>query len=631
MAPEFDAAAGMDSTFERALQALLDAEPLPPPSAAAAAAGEDPSSDPLRVVDAIARAHRAAMFGHDHAPEASSGMRWGHLELRAEIGRGASGTVYRAWDTRLAREVALKLLTGEADPDEALEEGRLLARLNHPNIVHVFDADTHDGTAGIWMEMLDGDTLDDVLARDGVFSAEETLLIGLDLTRALSAVHVAGLLHRDIKARNILRERGGRIVLMDLGAGRVTDQTPDRCDVTGTPMYMAPEVLAGAPATERSDIYCLGVVLYRLLTATYPVTGKDLRELRAAHATGNRTTLARARPDLPIELAAAIERACHPDPERRSASAADFETALAAALQRTLATRAVVASPAARAWARWRRAVKLGVASLAVVVVTIWGAWETATGRDARRAAGLAVPPRSPLYVTLNGGLAIVRGGVSEFIPYNPGTAVPLAVSSDLGVRTMSGVPPWMRRGAYMLDGTPLPPPVAGGDYLCCFYDGTTDGEFNYAARYDNTLLEPIGSRALAPAALYRFDRDWSNPEPLFPLAPDGVYGGVAYSGVTGSFFLARRVRENMAIEEWSRDGSYVGTQVNISNAFLAGLAVDPQDGTLWAVRAQGVVASFRLENYDTSGRFLGSHELEWPAVALGAAGAEFAWVGEVK
>src|SRR6185503_16183965 len=200
-----------DEHVERAIQALLDGVSLP-----------DAVPEPLCVVDAIARAHRTAIFGADISPDRPVASRWGHLEIRGEIGRGASGTVYRAWDPKLAREVALKLLAPDAlESSDALAEGQLLARLNHPHIVRVFGADEHDGASGLWMELLEGETLDEMLARDGVFGPEEALLIGLDVARALSAVHAAGLLHRDVKARNVLREISGRIVLMDLGAGRL--------------------------------------------------------------------------------------------------------------------------------------------------------------------------------------------------------------------------------------------------------------------------------------------------------------------------------------------------------------------------------------------------------------------------
>ena len=214
----------MSEDFESAVQSLLDGRPLE----TSASAGDDQPLTALRIVDVIARRHRTALFGTEVSPDAAVSDRWGGLDLRSEIGRGASGVVYRAWDSRLAREVALKLFEPGAEAGErALEEGRLLARLRHPHIVTVFGADVHDRVPGIWMELLEGDTLDEILERDGPFGEVEALLIGIDLAAALAAVHAAGLLHRDVKARNVVRERGGRIVLMDLGAGRSADAVPE--------------------------------------------------------------------------------------------------------------------------------------------------------------------------------------------------------------------------------------------------------------------------------------------------------------------------------------------------------------------------------------------------------------------
>src|SRR5262245_28986596 len=165
-----------DEQVERAIQALLDGRPLTSQTDGAAITG--PLHEPLAVVDAIARAHRTALFGSDRALDRPAAAGWGHLEVRDEIGRGASGTVYRAWDTKLAREGALKLLTADgATAPDALAEGRLLARLRHPHIVDVFGLDEHDGVNGIWMELLDGETLDAMLARDGPFGVEEALLV----------------------------------------------------------------------------------------------------------------------------------------------------------------------------------------------------------------------------------------------------------------------------------------------------------------------------------------------------------------------------------------------------------------------------------------------------------------------
>jgi hypothetical protein len=611
-----------DPDFESGIQALLDGQPLPN----ATGADDGVADQPLRVVDAIARASRVALFGSDLALERPAPKQWGHLELRAEIGRGANGIVYRAWDPRLAREVALKLLASDIDPQSALDEGRLLARLNHPHIVKVYGADTYEGTTGIWMELLDGDTVDEFLARDGAFGVEETLIIGLDLAGALAAVHSAGLLHRDIKARNVVRDRGGRIVLTDFGAGRGVDEIPRIGFETGTPVYMAPEVLTGGTATVRSDIYSLGVLLYRLLTGSLPVPAADVKGLRAAHAARSRVPLAVLRPDVDAETTAVIECASNADGEHRYASAATFEAALMNALQLTLARRARVVNPLPRVWLRWRKPAAGLAAVILMGLIVGFAVRETAPGRAARRALGLPVPPRSPLYLTLGGGLGVLRGRSFEIIPHNPGTALPIAVSSDLGVRTVAGLPPWTRGGRFRLDGTPIPesPVINGG--LCCFYDGTTDGQFNYAPRADSTLLEPVGSRPLAPAALFRFARDWSKAEQVFLLEQDGTYAGVGYSRASDTFWLAKRMASGSVIEQWSREGERRSTPITLPAVQIAGLAVDPRDDTLWVVRLQHNAPVTHLENFNTTGRHLGSFDLEWPLLYMGIGGIEFVW-----
>lgn len=613
-----------EDEFEQAIQALLDGRPLPTP------AGQGPAcaiSEPLRAIDLIGRANRVAVFGSDLPLDVPTSSRWGDLEVRGEIGRGTTGSVYNAWDRRLARQVALKLLAQDGDLDQALEEGRLLARITHPHVVRVFGADSRDGVAGIWMELVEGETLDEILERDGVFGPEDTLLVGLDLAAAISAVHSAGLLHRDIKARNVIRERGGRVVLMDLSAGRIDGNAPVDGDRTGTPMYMAPEVLHGNQATVRSDIYGLGVLLFRLLTGTYPVAASDLEQLHSAHATTVRLRLAAARPDVDPFIATVIERACHPDGDARYASAADFEEALLGALRRLCAQRAPVASTAGRTWARWKSRVRAAAATVIIVALSGSIVWDTAAGRSARRMMGVIVPPRSPLYLTMSGGIGVVRGSAFDLMPYNPAIASVIAVSSNLGVRTMAGIPPWMGGGHFRLDGVAVADPPAANEGLCCFSDGTTDGLFNYAARADSTLLEPIGSRSLAPPALYRFARDWSRPHLQFLLEPDGVYSGVAYSRVTQSFWLTRRVSAGSVIEQWTQDGRHISTPVHLRAAALKGIAADPRDGTLWVVRDEYPLGVIRLENFDTNGHHLAGLDLERLAVDLGTPmGAEFEW-----
>ena len=272
---------------------------------------------------------------------------------------GTFGDVYLARDTALDRDVALKLLRqrarAEALASQFLAEGRLLARVAHPNVITVYGAESVDGRVGLWMEFIRGLTLEDVLRQHGAFSAREATFIGLDLCRALAAVHATGLVHRDVKAANVMREQGGRIVLMDFGAGEDL-ATRRREQMAGTPLYLAPEIFAGRPATVQSDLYSLGVLLYRLTTGAYPVSGATLAELAAAHRAGRFVRLRDARPNLPDGFVHVVERALSPSPEQRFDSAGAMEQALAGWLGGIAAADAppMAAAPAAPAAPRLR-------------------------------------------------------------------------------------------------------------------------------------------------------------------------------------------------------------------------------------------------------------------------------------
>src|SRR6185369_14849972 len=151
---------------------------------------------------------------------------WGPFTLLEKVGEGAFGEVFRARDA-LQRDVALKLLRLGRGPgsrssaqisSRILHEGRIMARVRHTNVVSVYGAEEHDGRVGLSMEFVRGRTLEALLESHGTFSAREAVLIGRELCRALAATHAAGLVHRDVKARNVMREEGGRVVLMDFGA-----------------------------------------------------------------------------------------------------------------------------------------------------------------------------------------------------------------------------------------------------------------------------------------------------------------------------------------------------------------------------------------------------------------------------
>ena len=299
--------------------------------------------------------------------------RWGQLEILEPIGEGAFGEIFRARDPNLDREVALKLRhAGPGDADNAgrrlLDEARRLARIRHPNVVAVYGADLCAGRVGIWTELIDGANLEQRLAADGPLGAGEAISIGLDLCRALAAIHAVGLVHGDVKTANVLRERGGRIVLGDLGSATEAGATP----ITGSPATLAPEVLAGGPATPGADLYSLGVLLFQLLSGRFPVD--------AACPEAGRTTLRDLRPDLPPALIEVVECAADLDPARRYPSAGALEKALSGASHQPLqaAESSAIKSGEPRSL-ETRRTTRLAVwaAAAVVIVAAAFGIWQT--------------------------------------------------------------------------------------------------------------------------------------------------------------------------------------------------------------------------------------------------------------
>jgi eukaryotic-like serine/threonine-protein kinase len=266
----------------------------------------------------------------------ASGMTWGPLEIRGELGVGTFGTVFRAWDVRLERDVALKLLhercSEGALASTVVKEGRLLAQIRHANVVTVHGADVFDRRAGIWMEFVSGRTLRAIVEEQGPFGHQEAAVIGRDLCRALAAVHQRGIVHRDIKAQNVMREAGGRTVLMDFGTGDAAAALGS-APLAGTPAYLAPEVLAGEAPTYRSDLYSLGVLMFYLVSGDFPVTGASLDELRERHGRHQRRLLRDLRPDLPASFVRVIDRTTAADPAERPESAGATEALLGGVLE----------------------------------------------------------------------------------------------------------------------------------------------------------------------------------------------------------------------------------------------------------------------------------------------------------
>ncbi len=365
--------ADADPRLLRLAEAISDRQSVSWDDARSADLELRPVVDGLERVQALAEAFAAVQAPADREEIQPLVSRWGQLEILEPIGEGTFGEVFRARDPNLDREVALKLRhAGPGDVDNAgrrlLDEARRLARIRHPNVVAVHGADLCAGRVGIWTEFVDGPNLETRLAGDGPLGAGEAISVGLDLCRALAAIHAAGLVHGDVKAANVLRERGGRIVLGDLGSATEAGATP----ISGSPATLAPEVLAGGPATPNADLYSLGVLLFRLLCGRLPFD--------AAHPGAARVMLRDVRPDLPPALIEAVERAADPDPARRFPSAGAFEQALIGARQQPAeASDSPAVENADTRSSGVRRTARLAVwaAAAAVFVATAFGIWQT--------------------------------------------------------------------------------------------------------------------------------------------------------------------------------------------------------------------------------------------------------------
>jgi Tol biopolymer transport system component len=249
------------------------------------------------------------------------GTHWKHLVIRTALGKGHFGTVYRAYDTHLNREVALKFL----DSAQALYEGKLLARIHHDNIVKVHSIEQHGDLTAICMELVEGTDLESYVAHKGCLDPVHTAVVGRQIADALATVHRAGLLHRDIKAQNVVMTTDGHIVLVDFGLG--VPSGGGAGEFAGTLPYMAPELFEGAPPSRNTDLYALGVLLFHLVSREYPVMAPSVEDLLKLHRAGDRLHLADCA-SIPEAFGKVVERAVAANPSDRFQSAGAMVTAL---------------------------------------------------------------------------------------------------------------------------------------------------------------------------------------------------------------------------------------------------------------------------------------------------------------
>jgi serine/threonine-protein kinase len=262
----------------------------------------------------------------------------GRYELEELLGTGGMSSVYRAHDTLLERDVALKILHEHHHEDEEYverfrREARAVAQLSHPNIVTVIDRGEADGRQFIVFEYVEGQTLKDVVDA-GPLDVEQALEVTISIARGLGFAHEHGIIHRDVKPQNVLLDAQGEPKVTDFGIARSVDVSgvTESGTVLGTSNYIAPEQATGQAVDLRTDVYALGVVLFELLTGEAPFTGESFVAVAMQHVHQPAPSVLDRRRDVPTRVAHAVDSALEKDPAHRFASMADFAGELEACL-----------------------------------------------------------------------------------------------------------------------------------------------------------------------------------------------------------------------------------------------------------------------------------------------------------
>jgi eukaryotic-like serine/threonine-protein kinase len=260
----------------------------------------------------------------------------GRYELERLVGTGGMSSVYCALDTLLERRVALKVLHPHyGGDDEYVErfrrEARSVAQLSHPNIVTVIDRGEDDGQQYIVFEYIDGENLKELVDRTGPLPTRRAIELALQIAEALAFAHQHGLVHRDVKPQNVLITPDGDAKVTDFGIARSLDVehgVTQTGTVLGTSNYLSPEQARGQTVTPATDVYSLGVVLYEMLTGEVPFPGENFVAVAMKHINDEPPSLLERRPDVPMRLVAAVDRALAKDPARRFASMDAFAAEL---------------------------------------------------------------------------------------------------------------------------------------------------------------------------------------------------------------------------------------------------------------------------------------------------------------
>jgi len=252
-----------------------------------------------------------------------------HFKITDILGNGGMGAVYKAKDLVLERFVAIKMIRfSSIEQNMVLAEAKTISKLNHPNIVTVYDIARGDDANFIVMEWINGRPLNEMIPSQGL-SLNSVLAYARQIVSAITCAHQEHIIHRDIKPQNIMVESDGHIKVLDFGIAalihsekRQENQRPlDKKNLVGTPQYMAPEQIKGEPTDERSDLFSLGIVLYEMLTGSKPFLGLNIKQISHAVTSGQYTPLPECKPELPTTIVECVNKLLQTEPAARYQSA----------------------------------------------------------------------------------------------------------------------------------------------------------------------------------------------------------------------------------------------------------------------------------------------------------------------
>ncbi len=475
---------------------------------------------------------RLLRYTFDAAPQAmvtssmfSPGDTFGLYRIQRELGRGGMAIVYLAHHQRLDRLVALKVLHPHLQQDAEvvarfLGEARAAARLEHPNIVAVYDAGVIDGVHYIAMEYVEGDTLAGVLARAaGPLPFDFVVSVVNQVAAALDYAHRRGVVHRDIKPSNILVQESGKVRLTDFGIAQAVGAPSSGHSraVLGTPEYMSPEQAMGQQVDGRSDVYSLGIVIFHMLTGQTPFRGDSYQKILRAHVEQNLPDPRLLNPELPSTVVDVLLRATAKHPEHRYATVGALAQALAHVLQPPASTAA--SSKKTPAWVFLALGIVLGLAALALVGWLLLRA----------RAAGepTAIPPTATHPIMATATPTATPTPLATQTPTSTATvtstATPTATSTT--TPTPTPTPNYPPRIAYVSDRTGSPQIYLIGS------DGANDTQLTHDGRNEHPFWAANGS-------FIYYISDRGHGPALWVMQPDGgdnheilsVPGSVGYA-----------------------------------------------------------------------------------------------------